>query len=174
MPIGPGPEPVLEEPSVTGADADVAARAEPDPGAGRARHLRVVDAHRHRRRYRRRRARVLAVACAGLAVVFGLVYIHVVLAQRQFALDRLTTKVTQQENQYQQLRLKVAQLEAPSRIIATAEGKLGMVQPSSVTYLVQPGASKPGTGGGKASGTGAAPSGDANWPAIKSVMAGTP
>ena len=72
-----------------------------------------------------------------MAVAFGLVYLHVVLAQRQFALDRLTSKVQAEQATYQNLRLQVAQLGSPAQIISTAEGQLGMRQPP-VGHLPDP------------------------------------
>ncbi len=113
-----------------------------------------------------------------LAVAFGLVYLHVVLAQRQFALDRLTTKVQAESTTYQNLRLQVAQLGSPQHVISMAEGKLGMRQPASVTYLTPsltiPGetvaASDPAPSGSVTQ----APAGDADWPQIKSQLAGSP
>ena len=73
-----------------------------------------------------------------LVVAFGLVYLHVVLAQRQFRLDQLNAGVQQDQLSYQKLRLQVAELASPQQIISTAEGKLGMVQPGSITYLTAP------------------------------------
>ncbi|HEX4863279.1 MAG TPA: hypothetical protein VFV02_04355, partial [Acidimicrobiales bacterium] len=101
------------------------------------RHLRVVEPRKLTPAERRRRARFLLGGGVAVlvGVVFGLVYMHVVLAQRQFAIDRLNTKVHDQQAQYQTLRLQVAQLGSPQNIIATAEGQLGMVQPASVNYL---------------------------------------
>jgi cell division protein FtsL len=116
---------------------------------------------------------VLAGAGAvAVVIAFGLVYLHVIAAQRQFTLDRLNNQVTQQEATYQRLRLQVAQLDAPSRIISYAEATLGMQEPSSVTYLNAP----PGQGATAPTTTTPtqAPSGDDNWPEIKSLMAGTP
>jgi cell division protein FtsL len=125
---------------------------------------------------RRRRTRLLLEGGAALAVVivFGLVYLHVVLAQRQFAIDHLTSQVQKEQARYQSLRLEVAQLGSPQNIIATAEGQLGMVQPASVTYLtpaheIGAPADKPSSAG-----TGSAPAGDADWPQIKSQLAGSP
>jgi cell division protein FtsL len=122
---------------------------------------------------------VVALAAAGLvlAVAFGLVYLHVVLAQRQFALDRLTTKVQGEQTLYQSLRLQVAQFGSPAHIISTAEGQLGMRQPASVTYLIPTvtigGTSDP-SGGHAAAGSVNAPAGDADWPQIKAQLAGSP
>jgi len=127
-------------------------------------------------------ARFLFLAASGvvLAVAFGLVYLHVVMAQRQFRLDDLNTRVAQEQAQYQQLRLQVAQLSSPQQIISTAEGKLGMRQPDSVSYLsprtgaVSAGAPRLGTGRQAGAGVVPAPQGDANWPAIKADLAGSP
>lgn len=147
------------------------------------RHLRVVEPRKLTAAERRRRARMLLAGGVGLLVmvVFGLVYMHVVLAQRQFAIDRLNTKVQSEQAQYQNLRLAVAQLGSPQNIIATAEGQLGMVQPASVNYLTpnqtvgssgSSGSSRPGAG--TTSSSAQAPVGDADWPQIKSQLAGSP
>ena len=149
------------------------------------RHLAVVEDPISRLRSRPLRARLLLVGAAVGAVViaFSLVYLHVVMAQRQFRLDSLSAQVAKQQASYSQLRLQVAQLESPQQIIATAEGKLGMRQPSNVTYLSP---STPLPAGGAATGparanaspgakgTVAAPAGDADWPQIKSQLAGSP
>lgn len=151
------------------------------------RHLAVVDEPISRLRSGPVRARLLLGGAAILAVViaFSLVYLHVVMAQRQFRLDSLSAQVAKQQTTYSQLRLQVAQLESPQQIIATAEGKLGMRQPSNVTYLspstplpaggAATGSSGPATGpSAKGAGTVAAPAGDADWPQIKSQLAGSP
>ena len=148
------------------------------------RHLWVVPAPSRSLVQRGRRRRLLLLGGIGLmmAVAFGLVYLHVVLAQRQFALDRLTTKVQAESATYQNLRLQVAELGSPQHVISMAEGKLGMRQPASVTYLT-PSVTVPGetpaaattTAAGTGSGSGSqAPAGDADWPQIKSQLAGSP
>ena len=121
----------------------------------------------------------LCVATATL-VCLGLVYAHVVLAQRQFALDTTNARIAAQETTYQGLRLRVAELSSPANIIATAEGKLGMVQPSSVNYLTpssadHPASSAPKVGAGQPAGpTSMTPGADSDWPAVKSLIAGLP
>jgi cell division protein FtsL len=164
-------------------DVEDASADAPDLDAPR--HLQAVPA----RTPRWNQTRVLALAGAGLvlAVAFGLVYLHVVLAQRQFALDRLTAKVQAEQARYQNLRLQVAQLGSPAQIISTAEGQLGMRPPASVTYLAPTGQAPSSTiggtpnpaGGQAASGppssfTVQAPAGDADWPQIKAQLAGSP
>ena len=159
----------------------------PDDRTDEQRHLRVVEKPVRSPAQRRRLARAILLGAVGLAVsvAFALVYLHVVLAQRQFKLDRLTTQVQQEQATYQKLRLQVAELNSPQHIIATAEGQLGMIQPAGVTYLTpDPGVvSQSGfTGGSEPSLTrsdpsspgAAAPEGDADWPRIKSQLAGSP
>lgn len=158
------------------------------PRQSEAQHLKLVE-RRSRRRVGGGRLLFLVASGVVIAVAFGLVYLHVVMAQRQFQLDDLNAKVAREQSQYQALRLKVAQLDSPQAIISTAEGKLGMRQPPSVVYLnpKTPSASQPGTAqagtpqagsaGGSAGKAGRglpAPGGDADWPQIKSELAGSP
>jgi cell division protein FtsL len=151
---------------------------EPPPDGQR--DLRVVPERTLSPARRRRRTRLLLLAAAGLVVLvaFGLVYMHVVLAQRQFALDRLTNKVQTDRSTYERLRLQVAQLGSPANIISTAEGRLGMRQPTSVVYLTPmatiKGSAPAASSAGTAPGTAQAPAGDANWPKIKAQLAGSP
>jgi cell division protein FtsL len=94
---------------------------------------------------------------------------HVMLAQNQFALDRLDTQAAKQQAQYERLRLTVDQLESPQRIVAVAKDQLGMQQSGSVTYLT-PSAPLSVPGGPKAAPASAAPaggSGPANWATVK-------
>ncbi|MDQ3978553.1 MAG: cell division protein FtsL, partial [Actinomycetota bacterium] len=83
------------------------------------------------------RARRLSRLFTGLAAVaacfglFGVVGVHVMLAQGQGEVARLSAEVEQQEAEQQKLRLQVAQLESPSRVMAAAR-ELGMVTPSTV------------------------------------------
>lgn len=81
------------------------------------------------------------VAAAVVITVFALVASHVVLAQGQFRLERLKARAAVEEARHERLRLHVAELESPSRIVAAAQERLGMVPPPSVTYLSPTGAS---------------------------------
>jgi cell division protein FtsL len=160
----------------------VAGAAAPDeaqptaPGERRSRHLRVVEPAPRRQLSAPQRTRVLLAASSVLAivVVFGLVYLHVVLAQRQFELDRLNQQASQAQTQYQNLRLQVAQLSSPQQIISTAEGKLGMRQPASVTYLSPSATAASSTTPASTTHSDEAPAGDADWPQIKPLLSATP
>jgi hypothetical protein len=97
-------------------------------------HLRLIEQRAARRANRRRLAFSLGIAGAA-AVCLALVALHVLIAENQFRLDQLHDRATADQVAYEKLRLQVAQLEAPARIVSEAEGKFGMVQPGSVTYL---------------------------------------
>lgn len=150
---------------------------------GPGRHLHVAEAPARTPAQRRRLVRALFLGGTSLmvAIAFALVYLHVVLAQRQFRLDGLNSQVQQEQVSYEKLRLQVAELNSPQHIISTAEGQLGMVQPAKVTYL------DPSASGSLAAGSAPslaatdpsspstrAPSGDADWPLIKQQLAGSP
>ena len=161
-------------------------RPDTPEGPARPRHLRVVpDGLTPAQRRRRARILVISAISTAAAIALALVYFHVILAQRQFAIDRLGAQVQAAQTTYQSRRLEVAQLGSPQHIISMAEGPLGMMQPSKVTYL------SPSSGQAVVSGQGAvealgqtrdsgtlspshAPAGDADWPQIKSQLAGSP
>lgn len=115
-----------------------APRPGPVPGRGAVPPLRVVRPVPRRRR--RRRLVTLFVSVGVLVSLFGLVAAHVMLTQGQFRLDALQARTATEQARYERLRLKVAELESPSRIVATAQERLGMVPPPSVTYLSPTGA----------------------------------
>ena len=120
------------------------------------------------------------VVGAVFAVLFGIVVFHTVLLQNQQKLDHLNTEVSDAQGEYQSLRLQVAQLEAPQRIIDVATHKLGMVPPDGTTYLTPAADSGPSTGAGAAQGDAnndtAAPSNDdaAAWPLVKPYLGAAP
>jgi len=84
--------------------------------------------------------RLALVASAVLTVgtIFGAAVFHVLLIQHEFRLDQITKEATKEEARYEKLRLDVAQLSAPDRIVATAQQRLGMVVPPQVAYLMAP------------------------------------
>ncbi len=60
---------------------------------------------------------------------------HVLLAQGQADVQRLRGQVQEQVERQQRLRMEVATLEAPARVIATAKNELGMTAPPAVVSL---------------------------------------
>ena len=98
--------------------------------------LRVVPPGTLTAAGRRRRTRRFAIVMSAIVVaaVFGVVAAHVVLTQRQFRLEKLEQQATTAQAQYERLRLEVAQLESPARVVAAAQ-QLGMVPPATITYL---------------------------------------
>lgn len=136
--------------------------------------LRVVTPEETRRVDRRKRAR-LRIAVGVFVVVgglFGLVASHVVLTQGQFRLQQLEKKAAESQARYERLRLQVAELESPERIVAAAQERLGMVPPPGVKYLSptgvaeRPSSSAPAAAGGKT----ATP----DWTAVKPHLASKP
>ena len=105
-------------------------------------HLRVVDPReaRDRRRIRLVTGVLVAAACLGL---FAIVALRVLLAQGQVEVDRLEAAIEVAQARQQDLRLTVAELEAPAQIVGAARQRLGMVTPVTVTYLAPPPAVTP-------------------------------
>jgi cell division protein FtsB len=117
-------------------------RPQPEPAPRRGpvappAHLRLVDPGEARRR---RRARLVTSVLVALtfAGLFAIVTLRVVLAQGQVEVDRLEASVERAQAVQQDLRLAVAELEAPAQIVAAARQRLSMVTPVTVTYLTPP------------------------------------
>ena len=108
--------------------------------------LRVVPPNTLSPAARRRRARLLAVVLSASVVIglLAIVALHALLSQNQLRLDDIDAKAAAQQARYERLRLEVAELESPSRIVATAQQRLGMVMPPTVTYLTPTGADESG------------------------------
>ena len=75
--------------------------------------------------------------------MFGLVLVHVELTANEQRLTALQTQAQAAQQANVRLRLQVAQLASPSRIVSRAQ-QLGMVPPPSILYLpAQPDGSTP-------------------------------
>jgi cell division protein FtsL len=113
----------------------------PGRGPGRPAPLEVVPDGYRSPRSRRRRARLMTAigVVVASAMLFGLAGVHVLLTEGQFRLQRLQRQSDDAQGQYVRLRLEVAQLESPQRIVATAQERLGMVPPTALTYLTPTG-----------------------------------
>jgi cell division protein FtsL len=76
-----------------------------------------------------------ALVLGVFAGLFAIVALRVMLAQGQVDIDRLSASVEAKQTTQQDLRLTVAELEAPAQIVAAARQRLGMVTPLVVTNL---------------------------------------
>ena len=105
-------------------------------GSRAAKPLTVVRPKERARRHRRSAPllTLLAVLLVG-AGLLGVVASHVALAQGQLRLQRLEAHAAEEQARYERLRLQVAELESPTRIVSAAQERLGMVPPPGVTYL---------------------------------------
>jgi cell division protein FtsL len=112
------------------------ARGHPAQGRPAGPHLEAVPDGAWLRRRMRLRRRVLALTGLLLALVpvFGLVLVHVDLTKNEERLTSLQRRVTAAQQQNVRLRLEVAQLGSPGRVVSRAQA-LGMVPPPSVLYL---------------------------------------
>ncbi len=100
------------------------------------RHLTVVDANVAKRE-RRVRIAVWSFGTVTALSVFVAVAFHVMLAQSEFQLVRLSRQTATAQQRYQDARLRVAQLGAPKRIVARAK-RLGMEPAQSTNYVTAP------------------------------------
>ncbi len=143
----------------------------PRPGSGRRARLEVVGpAHRRTTKagsVRHRRALVCSAALLLGLCLLGIVASHAALAQGQFRLEELKSKAAAEQDRYQRLRLRVAELESPTRVVAVAQERLGMVPPPTVTYLSPTGATPapipPPEAGDEAA--------SEDWPSVKRQLA---
>lgn len=159
-----------ERPTGSGRRAAAAAAARaPEHAPEAQRDLRLVEPRRRAAAPVRPRLILGGLSLLCVAAVFGLVALHVVSAEKQFAIDRLSQQEQQAQNTYEDLRLQVDQLYTPQHILSDAQ-KLGMVQPGKVTYLRVPGAAAVSG----LSGNSGVPLGPADSTKMKSVLAGNP
>ncbi len=110
--------------------------------------------------------------------MLGLTTFQARIAADQLQLDQLQGQVTDAQSHYEQLRLDVARLESPTRIVAAAK-QLGMIQPPPPVYLSPDAAdvatAVKATGDTGATGDGSDPAaGRGDWESIKSTVDGTP
>jgi len=105
--------------------------------------LVVVDPGHLTGTARRRRARMLALLAAVLVLgtLLAIAAAQAVVASQQMRIDGLQQSLATATATNENLQLEHADLTSPSRVLVIAEHRLGMVVPSSVTYLpaVDPG-----------------------------------
>jgi cell division protein FtsL len=134
----------------------------------RRRHLRVVRPDEGRGL----RFRLTPVASLGLivllfAALFAVAVSHALLIEGQAQLDRLDAEAAEQQARYERLRVDVAELESPERILADARA-LGMVPADDVQWLTP---EKPVAGGGGAS---EVETSGTSWEEVKPYVGSTP
>lgn len=119
----------------------------------RSRHLRVVRPESGRRlRITPRTGVVLTVSLFG--ALFGVAVSHAMLIESQMDLEQLDERASSEQARYERLRLDVAQLESPDRIIREAQDRLGMVPADDVVWLTPDQPAPADEGQGEGDGTG--------------------
>jgi cell division protein FtsL len=113
----------------------------PERTEERQRHLRVVN-RSQRRRFRLTPKTGVTLTVLGFGALFGVAVSHALLIEGQLRLDRLDQQVAEEQARYERLRLDVAGLESPERILADAQ-EMGMVPPEEVTWLTPDQAADP-------------------------------
>jgi cell division protein FtsL len=121
------------------------------------------------------RVAVVLATAVGALCLFGVVVFHVLLTQNQFRLDKLQEESIERQAEYDRLRLQVAELESPDRIVAAAQN-LGMVTPPKVTYLAPtveetPAADDDTRAARLAAAREAASAGETSWSTVKPHLA---
>lgn len=81
---------------------------------------------------------VAAASAAVMALIFGLVMLHILSAQASFRLESLHERVAREEVRHRQMRYEIAAAESPGRV-AEAARSLGLVQPAERRYIFGPG-----------------------------------
>ena len=78
----------------------------------------------------------IAVAICIATVVAGVLIEQVILAQSAFRLAQINRQMAEVSEQHQALVLEATKLESPGRIERYARTRLGMVEPTTVEYIV--------------------------------------
>lgn len=119
----------LTPPRVTLPERDRPGRRRSVPG----RHLRPVERPRQRRSPA---VPVLVGSGIVIAALFALAVMHALLISGQLRLDDVRREAAAETEEVRRLRLRVAELEAPDRVLEVARERLGMVAPGEVGYLL--------------------------------------
>jgi len=106
-----------------------------DPEGERSRHLEVVRPGVRRRLHLKLTPKTgVTLTVLLFAGLFGVAVSHALLIQSQLKLDETDKHVADEQARYEQLRLDVAELQSPDRIMADARA-LGMVDPAETVWL---------------------------------------
>jgi len=96
-----------------------------------------------------------------LFVFFALIYSRTALSDSAFDLEKVQGQIAREEATYQQLRLEVARLQSPERVVPLAE-QIGLVLPTQVRTVEAAGVT--GSEGGE----------EARWAEVKSILTASP
>jgi hypothetical protein len=106
-----------------------------EPEADRSRHLAVVrPGSRPRTQFRLTPKTGVTLTALMFGALFGVAVSHALLIQSQIRLDEMDKDVADEQSRYEQLRLQVAELESPDRVIDAAH-QMGMVDPAETVWL---------------------------------------
>ena len=94
-------------------------------------------------------------------VFFALIYSRTALSESAFRLKEVDAQIAQAEATFQQMRLEVARLQSPERIVPLAE-EIGLVLPDQVRTVEAAGVA--GSDGGA----------EARWAEVKSILTASP
>ena len=110
----------------------------------RTRHLRVVGRDRSRLGITLSPRAGVALTVLAFLALFCVAASHALLIQNQAEVDELDERVAVEQARYEELRLEVAQLESPQRIMDEAINTLGMVPPGETVWLTPDEPAPPG------------------------------
>ena len=101
----------------------------------RSRHLRVVRTPRQGLGIRLSPRAGVVVTMLAFVALFAVAVCHALLIESQAAVDQLDKDVASEQARYEELRLEVAELKSPDRIMTQATQRLGMVPAGETVWL---------------------------------------
>jgi cell division protein FtsL len=113
-------------------------RLVPERSPSRRRRLHVLAPEQLTQQQKIRRARLTVFGAAGI-IVAALLLVAIgsaLVVSQQFRLDGVEQSLAAVTTQNTNLQLQRAELASPAKVLAVAQKKLGMVSPTTVTYLV--------------------------------------
>lgn len=132
--------------------------ARPVPVTRRRQGLRIIPG---RGRPRPKIGTWVLFSVLSVLLFFILIASRVALDRPALELHDLQAKIEQEQTKYQRLRLEVAKLQSPERIVPLAEA-MGLGYPSDVRVVVADGVDAPG------------PATEQRWADVKSILTAAP
>lgn len=96
--------------------------------------LRLIERQKRRVGFHISNKVVLSYLIGSLAL-FAAIVMRAEMASTQLNLNHLNSKLSSMQTQHESLKVQLAQLESPGRVVSYAEKHLGMVYPTQVGYL---------------------------------------